>query len=86
MALKALKTPHVSTAQANGEAMPVLVLKRGIKDVLFYDLTSAPPVLRTMASATVKIDAESQWNHASVIHAYSDVDLGSILAFLRTGQ
>jgi mono/diheme cytochrome c family protein len=82
-ALKGLKTPHVSTAQANGETMPVLMLKRGIKDVLFYDLTSAPPVLRTMDPVEVKIEAGSQWNHASVIHAYSDADLGSILAFLR---
>lgn len=85
-ALKVLKTPHVSTAAANGEIMPVLVLRRGIKDTLFYDLTSAPPVLRTMDAAAVKIDAGSQWNHASVIHAYSDAELASILAYLRADR
>jgi cytochrome c peroxidase len=85
-ALKALKTPNVSTAVVNGETMPVLVSKGGAKDTLFYDLTATPPVLRTMEAAAVKITPGSQWSHASAIRAYSDADLGAILAFLRTGR
>jgi len=83
-ALKALKTPHVSTATADGERMPVLVLSQGSKAAIFYDLTSAPPVYRVMDSVQVNIAAGSSWSHASAIHAYSDGELGSILAFLRT--
>ncbi len=82
-AFQALKTPDVSTATINGETMPVLVLSRGNRDTIFYDLTSAPPVYRTVDSTQVKIVSGSSWSHAAVIKAYSDSELGSILSFLR---
>ena len=83
-ALKALRTPHVSSATVDGESMPALVLSQASKATTFYDLTSAPPVYRVVDSAQVNIAARSSWSHAAVIRAYSDPELGSILAFLRT--
>jgi cytochrome c553 len=83
-ALKALQTPHLSTAIAGGDRIPALVLSRAARETVFYDLTSAPPVYRIMDSAEVNITAGSSWSHASAIHAYSDPELESILVFLRT--
>ena len=46
-ALRALATPLVSTATMNGETMPALVVSKGARSVIFYDLTTSPPVLVT---------------------------------------
>ena len=81
-ALRALATPQVRTATWDGESMPALVMNQG-KLTIFYDLTSAPPVLRTLDPAAVRIADGSAWRHASVIGAYADAELGAILTFLR---
>jgi mono/diheme cytochrome c family protein len=82
-ALRALLTPNVSTVTLGGESMPALVLSRGIKSVVFYDLTLPPPVLHTADPATVKLTDGSAWRHSSVLTAYSDSELNSVLAYLR---
>jgi cytochrome c553 len=46
--LKALATPNVKTGTIDGESMPVLVLSEGKQSTEFYDLTSAPPVQRSV--------------------------------------
>jgi mono/diheme cytochrome c family protein len=82
-ALRALATPEVRTATADGESMPALVVSLGKTRALFYDLTSAPPVLRTVDPATVKVAEGSAWRHSTVIGAYNDNELASILVYLR---
>jgi mono/diheme cytochrome c family protein len=82
-ALKALGTPRVSTVTAAGETMPALVLSNKSVAVLFYDLTTPPPVLRTESPAAVQTSAGSNWRHASVIGAYNDAELSAILAYLQ---
>jgi mono/diheme cytochrome c family protein len=82
-ALRALETPQVSTVTAAGETMPVLVLSKTVRSVIFYDLTSPPPVLRTSDPATVKIAEGTSWRHAVATSSYSDADLESILIYLR---
>jgi hypothetical protein len=82
--LRALLTPQVSTATMNGESMPALVLTQAKARTMFYDLTSAPPVLRTADPAAAKITAGSAWKHASAIASYKDDELASILTYLRT--
>lgn len=47
-ALRALATPDVRTATVDGESMPALIVSQGKTRALFYDLTSTPPVLRTV--------------------------------------
>lgn len=84
-ALRALTTPEVRTAIIAGESLPALVLSQGKGRTLFYDLTSAPPVLRTVEPASVRFTDGSRWRHAAVLGAYSDAELGSILDFLRSG-
>jgi mono/diheme cytochrome c family protein len=82
-ALRALATPAVSTATVAGEAMPALIVSQGKTRALFYDLTSVPPVLRTVDPGSLKVAEGSTWRHSSVIGAYNDADLTAILAFLR---
>jgi hypothetical protein len=82
-ALKALKTPRVATVSAGGETMPALVVAKKTSVVTFYDLTSPPPVLRTVAPAEFSSRDESTWRHAIVTGAYTDTELTAILAYLR---
>jgi len=82
-ALKNLVTPQVSTVTVGSDSMPALVVSKKASAVVFYDLTAAPPVLRTELPASVQTRDGSAWRHASVIGAYSDADLGAILSYLR---
>jgi mono/diheme cytochrome c family protein len=82
-ALKALATPQVSTATLAGESMPALVVSKKANAVMFYDLTTTPPVLRTESPAAVQTRDGSSWRHASVTGAYTDAELSAILAYLR---
>jgi hypothetical protein len=66
--------------------MPALVVAKKANAVTFYDLTSPPPVLRTVTPAEFSSRDESSWTHASMIGAYSDADLTAILAFLRVAK
>jgi mono/diheme cytochrome c family protein len=82
-AFKALATPNVKTGATGEESMPVLVLSEGKQSVLFYDLTSTPPVQRNTDPGTVKFSDGSSWRHASAVGAYNDAELAAILAYLR---
>jgi len=83
-ALKALATPQVSTVMIGSESMPALVVSKKANAVMFYDLTSAPPVLRTESPASVQTRAGSAWRHFSVIGSYNEAELAAILSYLRT--
>jgi cytochrome c553 len=82
-ALRALATPDVRTATVGGESMPALIVSQGKTRALFYDLTSAPPVLRTVEPGALQVAEGSAWRHSAVIGAYNDAELASILGFLR---
>lgn len=85
-ALKALATPGVSTATVDGESMPILMIARRAQSVSFYDLTVAPPVLRTVMPADIQTRDGSDWRHSSSIASYSDAELAAILAYLRAAH
>jgi mono/diheme cytochrome c family protein len=84
-ALRAIGSPHIASATAEGSTFPALVLSKGAVTVKLYDLTSKPPVLRTFLAAEVKLGSASNWSHNSAMSAYSDSDLESVLAFLKVG-
>lgn len=81
--LRALATPQVRTAVVDGEAMPALVVSEGKRGTILFDLTSSPPVQRSLEPGTVKITEGSSWKHASAITSYNDAELAAILAYLR---
>jgi mono/diheme cytochrome c family protein len=82
-ALRALATPHVKTATLENDTMPALVVGSGSRGVIFYDLTTRPPVLRTAEQSAVKLTDGSAWRHSSALGAYNDDALDAVLAFLR---
>jgi mono/diheme cytochrome c family protein len=86
-ALRALATPGIRTAtvtaNGGGDAMPALIVSQGKTRALFYDLTSAPPVLRTVDPDALKVAEGSSWRHASVLGAYNDAELALVLGYLR---
>jgi len=82
-ALRGLATPQIRTAVEAGESFPALVVSQASKQTKLYDLTQPPPVLRTFAPGAVSLKDGSGWRHSSVLSAYSDAELQSILAFLR---
>jgi mono/diheme cytochrome c family protein len=82
-ALRALATPAVGTAAMGGERMPALVVSKTSHGVIFYDLTTPPPVLRTVEPGEVQVAEGSTWKHSSVMATYNDAELTSILAYLR---
>ncbi len=82
-ALKALATPQISTATVGSESMPALVVSKTANAVIFYDLTTPPPVLRTESPSAVQTRDGSSWRHASVIGSYNDAELAAILSYLR---
>ena len=81
--LKGLSSPDVSTATVDGESLPILMVARRAGSVTFYDLTGAPPVLRTVAPGAVQTREGSGWRHGSVLGSYSDAELGAVLGYLR---
>jgi mono/diheme cytochrome c family protein len=82
-ALRAISSPHVVTATAEGFTFPALILSKGAVQVKLYDFTTNPPVLRTFAASEVKVGGASNWSHNSAMAAYNDAELESILAFLK---
>jgi hypothetical protein len=63
--------------------MPALIVSQGKTHSLFYDLTSVPPVLRTVDPGALKVAEGSAWRHQSVIGSYDDAELTAILSYLR---
>lgn len=84
--LKTLATPRVATATFSGETVPGVVVAQRTQDVNLYDLSSVPPVLRTLEPGQVTIREGSAWSHATALGSYSDTELTAILAFLRAAR
>lgn len=82
-ALRALATPRVRTAVIGEESMPVLVVSDTKRGTILYDLTSAPPVQRSLDPGSAKLTEGGNWKHASFIASYNDAELAAILAYLR---
>ena len=73
----------VATVTIDGEPMPALMVSEGASHTLFYDLTSPPPVLRTVDRDALRIEQVSSWRHDQVLGTYSDEELDRILDYLR---
>jgi mono/diheme cytochrome c family protein len=81
-ALRSLATPSIKTATVEGDSMPALVVSQAKARTIFYDLTTAPPVQRTVDSGAAKITDGNSWKHADFLKSYTDAELDSVLKFL----
>jgi mono/diheme cytochrome c family protein len=82
--LREPEMPNVRTARVGADRFPTLIVSEGGKRTVLYDLSILPPVLRTINSGDVGIGDYNAWLHSTVTKAYSDSELASILAFLRS--
>lgn len=76
--------PDVHSARIGADRFPTIVVSEGGKRTVLYDLSILPPVLRSVNSGDVGIVDYNAWLHSTVTKAYSDRDLESILAFLKS--
>ena len=68
----------------SGEQFPALLVSQTGDQVRLYDLTSTPPVLRTLAkSQVVALSQTPAWRHADFSKDYSGAELEDIAAYLR---
>lgn len=72
-----------SATIAGGPAFPGLLVQSKAGVARIYDLTSAPPVLRTVAAKDLRFSGASQWKHTDFVSTYSDSDLNSIAEYLK---
>ena len=84
--LRQLRTPNVATITLAKERIPGLVISPGAARTVFYDLTIAPPVLRTVPTTAITVTDGSPWSHAKSISSYTDREIEDILAYLRESQ
>lgn len=81
--LRNISTPRVSTATVGKDRFPALVVMQAYGETRVYDLSTVPPPLRRFRDEEVQLSGGNTWSHRSVLEAYSDDELQSILAFLR---
>lgn len=68
----------------DGERFPGINLERTATQTRVYDLTSNPPVLRSLVTTEVQsIQRQSTWRHGNVVKGYSLEDLQSIWNYVR---
>jgi len=82
-ALREVATPGVKTAHLGPDHFPAIVVSAGGRRTVLYDLTTLPPVMRTVESQSIGIADDSAWLHSTVVKSYNDRELESILVFLR---
>lgn len=82
--LRSVATPDIETVTAGGSAFPALVLNKSGAQAKLYDLTSLPPVLRSLPKSEVTFKQGTTWRHKDMLKSYSDADLEAILTFLKT--
>lgn len=83
-AIRSVSRSEVVAARVSGgDAFPAVVVERKNPLVRLYDLTSAPPVLRTFSTGDVSTSNESSWSHGSAIRSYSDTELESVVGYLH---
>ncbi len=81
--IRRVEAPDVKTAQVGSDHFPAMIVSQGGRRTVVYDFTTLPPVMRTVDSKSVAIANGSDWRHSTVVKAYTDRELESVLAFLR---
>lgn len=80
--LRGITSDRVKIAESAGDRFPALIVTQGGRHAVLYDLTTLPPVLRTVDAASLKIGGPAAWRHP--VAAYNDSELDAIADFLRS--
>lgn len=82
-AIRSVRPANVRTAIVGGERFPALVFEQKGDSLRVYDLSAAPPVLRSLMKSEVRFEQGTMWSHSKEIQSYRDGDLEKIAAYLR---
>ncbi|MCU1273697.1 MAG: hypothetical protein JWO48_1128 [Bryobacterales bacterium] len=76
---------HVLSARlSSGEEFPALLAEQNGRQIRLYDVTLAPPVLRTFAREDiVSLKENLSWKHNDFVKDYSQAELEDIAVYLR---
>ena len=76
---------HVLTARLrDGEEFPALLAEQNGRQIRLYDVTLAPPVLRTLLREdVVSLRENPSWKHGDFVKQYSQAELEDIGVYLR---
>jgi mono/diheme cytochrome c family protein len=73
----------VRQVRAGDDTFPALLVDQRGDWTRVYDLTVAPPVLRTVHEKTLHWSSGSSWKHAVAVSSYSEADLRAIAGYLQ---
>jgi mono/diheme cytochrome c family protein len=76
-------TVRLATVAAFKDSFPALVAEQRGDWLKVYDLTVAPPVLRTLNKSEVKFAGGATWKHTEATKAYTDSELEAVAAYLN---
>lgn len=77
------KGGQVQLARVAGDSFPAVMVETKGNMVKIFDVSVAPPVLRTLASRDVRFGGAANWKHADFIKSYTDSDLTAIGEYLK---
>jgi mono/diheme cytochrome c family protein len=85
IAAQATRAQHVITAKLNdGEQFPAIRSEQAGDIVRLYDVTSTPPVLRTLQRSEIASLTEYPgWRHNDFLKSYTRAELNEIIAYVR---
>ncbi|HZT29052.1 MAG TPA: c-type cytochrome [Bryobacteraceae bacterium] len=83
--LRSPRARHVVTVRLRGgETFPGLRVSKQGSLVKFYDLTTPPPVLRTVSQAEVlSVSDDAAWRHDAYLAPYTPSEIDDLAAYLR---
>jgi mono/diheme cytochrome c family protein len=79
--IRSVRSSGVRTARVGSDSFPAMPVERNDRAVRIYDLTTLPPVLRTLAPGDVSLSGV-EWNHAPAVSNYTDTELSAIAGYL----
>ncbi len=84
-AIRAERSQHVVVARLkDGEQFPALRAEQSGEQVRLYDLTSTPPVLRTLdRGELLSLTEYPAWRHSDFAKSYTPAELNDIIVYLR---
>jgi mono/diheme cytochrome c family protein len=84
-AIHGTRSSHLLTAKLkSGEEFPALLAEQNGNVIRLYDLTIAPPVLRSLERSEVaSLVQNPSWRHEDFVKDYSSAELEDVVAYLR---
>jgi hypothetical protein len=81
--MRAGRSGSVRQARIGDDAFPALLVDQRGDWTRVYDLTTVPPVLRTVHEKTLTWSGGASWKHSAAVASYSEAELRAIAEYLQ---